>query len=257
MTHKILADLHTHTTFSQHALSTLSENVEAARRQHQYLAVTDHLFYLDDKILRLNEISRITSQLNSWIHKYESLSHVIPGVEANLNHTLCQNNVEKINSKVKWRLVGCHSWYLDSSNYTISELPDLFEKTFTEKSLVTPTAFAHIERGLSQFQYGEDIAKVKEALCNIVELAVKKEVFLEINNHSLDDQQNIELMKFWVNYAKTFSNAKFCFGTDAHISLAVGDFTNTCEFLDTIGGLNSCYIINSDEKALKDLQNTP
>ncbi len=58
---KILADLHTHTLFSQHAFSTLRENIVCAQREGmQYPVITDYLYYPNDRMQALNEIHSIT-----------------------------------------------------------------------------------------------------------------------------------------------------------------------------------------------------
>ena len=56
----IIADMHTHTTFSKHAFSSVKENINAAReRKLKYIAITDHYFGNGDEIEKKNEVNRI------------------------------------------------------------------------------------------------------------------------------------------------------------------------------------------------------
>lgn len=198
----ILADLHTHTVASHHAFSTLYENImEAQHHNLDYLAITDHLFYPEDRISRLNELSYIA---NTSRFKEIKNMRVIGGIETNLNHTIsCEDDVHKIVVSVPWRLVGFHSWFLDPSKTAPGELPAQFESSLKCKNRIMPTAFAHIERGLKPLcdAYGCD--QVNRALRDIVDVAVEHDIYLEINNSSITRGAMIrDFMRNWITYAK-------------------------------------------------------
>lgn len=253
MNKTIYADLHTHTILSQHAYSTLNENIINARNNNiSYVAVTDHFYYPDDKMARLNEMSRFDTMRQIARSNRTSDISIIPGIEANLQHPIYERDVRAIEEKTMWRLMGLHSWFWDLEMMYVETLPQLFKYTLEEKSRITPTAFAHIERGLFSTKY-KSVDNIKTALCEVVNLAVANDIFLEINNTSLKyySKDTKELMKFWIEYAKS-KNAKFCLGTDAHFCNDVGDFKETIEFLSTID-MNNAYILNCDKDALNKL----
>lgn len=246
----IIADLHTHTIGSLHAHSTLKENItEAENKYIEYIAVTDHLYNPPyDLCQSLNEEARITD-INYLKQNQSPYVRLIPSVEANIAHK--PTNAQNYNKILKWRLVGHHSWFCNPSEITVEDFPFLFADTITDETLIRPTAFAHIERTIRSCNGGKDDSRVRKALCGIVKLAVESDIFLEINEYSLLNPDNVELMKYWMNYAKML-NAKFCLGSDAHYCDAVGDFTKIEKLFETVDMSNE-YILNCDRDALSKL----
>lgn len=261
MKKKILADLHTHSVFSLHAYSTLKENLTMANeRGMKYMAITDHVIYdNDDWWQRKNEMRRF-----KYMHEVKpanSATMLISGAECNVYQPIDKEDTEKIVKYVPWRLCGVHSDGMDVKVTEIENIPYLFEnecKAITVKSItgserqrIKPTAFAHIERKLFKAVGGDNEKAVLETLYNLVDIAIKYDIFLEINNASLMRGADIvALMRKWVVYAKE-KNAKFCLGTDAHYCDYVGDFTLTEEFLEQMD-MEKAYILNYDDSALRE-----
>ena len=51
----IITDMHTHTTFSLHAYSTIKENLEVAKQRNlKYLCISDHYYHNCDDIVQKN-----------------------------------------------------------------------------------------------------------------------------------------------------------------------------------------------------------
>lgn len=258
---KPFADLHSHTIGSLHGLSTLYENkVKAGEQGMYFLACTDHLYYHEDDILRKNEIARFLECSN--VRTAAGDVNIIPGIETNLHQKIDTNTAKRIESKVKWRLVGAHSWYLNPDKTYVGSLPGFYKdaviyvsnddtRRLRPETEIRPTAFAHIQRNMMSYVGSTDMHYVIETLRNIVDIAVDNNIFLEINNSDLvrNQKTDIELMKIWVAYAKT-KHALFCLGTDAHYCEAVGDFRLTEEFLETMD-MEHEYILNCDYSALK------
>lgn len=250
--YSILADLHTHTIASGHAYSTLLENMTHANDiVIRFVATTDHFYYKDDKIDRLNEFCRVMDTRNIKSDK----GYIIAGVEGNLGHFLDKEHAQAINQNIKWRLVGYHSWFVDAGKIDIAKTPKMFLDTIQNPDVfIKPTAFAHIERHIQNFARGDDISIAKGTLRDIVNIAIENNIFLEINEHSLSmGGDTVALMKDWVKYAKD-RKAKFCLGSDAHYCEKVGRFDETIRFINDMDLWDS-DILNFDISALRKLSN--
>lgn len=231
---EILADLHTHTVKSGHAYSTLEENVcSGGGNEVYFVAITDHIYNDGTEINKLNEAAYFTGL--SGVEP-DGCVCMIGGIEGNLFQKLDMkpNTIKEINQSLKWRLIGIHSWFIGcNTNLKITDVPKYFSDTLRDSKgckvglteQIVPTAFAHIERELECFTHTDDIDKdIKEALVDIVDVAVRNGIFLEINESSISRGQEMrDRMKFWIKYAVS-RHAKFCFGSDAHSSERVGRF---------------------------------
>lgn len=243
---EILADLHMHTTASLHAYSSLSEMVEASRQAgYKYIAITDHLFTPDDRILRKNETARI-EYLSSRM-RYEEDIKVIGGVELNLNQFA--QDIHKYKRAECWMPVGLHSWFVHFKEGELDSLLPMFKKFTDEKNC---TAFAHIERDHYKFgnKYRELCPEVKKVLEDLVQLAVSNQIPLEVNETSfiLQTETLEEKIKYWLSIAKDL-NAEIYLGSDAHYHKEIGHFENALRVLNELNYPKD-LIINIDENKL-------
>lgn len=233
-----------------HGISVVHENIDYARQHNlKYLAVTDHFYYPEDRISRLNEIARTTD-----ISKFKEIKpvRVIGGVETNLNHSMPYKDADKVVTSVPWRLVGFHSWFLDPKTLAPGGLPQYFSESLQSRNRIRPTAFAHIERGLEPLCHAYGCDQVNRVLRDIVDIAIENDIYLEINDSSITrGTLTRDFMRNWIAYAKE-RKAKFCLGTDAHYCSLVGDFSRTLEFLDMLD-MGGVYFLNCDPQALEAL----
>lgn len=244
----ILADLHTHTIFSKHAYSTLKENVtEAYEKGIKYLAVTDHYFVQNDYVENKNDLARLM-----YVHEVKPRNSVviIPGAEFNLMQPFSPLlNMSKLYKNVLWRPVGVHSWYMKVEECRAEDFYTGFKQLFDDNAMyVKPTAFCHIER---KFNKCKDPENAEAVLYKIVDLAIDRGIYLELNENSIRRglyNGNIDRMKQWVPYAVR-KGARFCLGTDAHYAEAVGDFTNIIELVNDMG-IEKSRILNCNEQEL-------
>ena len=231
----ILADLHTHTIASAHAYSTVYENIQCARAAGmRFLAVTDHYYQHGDYIDRKNEIV-LMSNVSKDVRP-EGLT-MINGMELNVGQSIDRaTNLEKIYRDIRWRPVGMHSMFIRCADYRIEDVPSLFEMTVTDSKYITPTAFAHIERKLGEFRGGDDDRRVKNALAEIIEVAEKYHIILELNEGSLARSRSVymERMRYWLTLASK-RDVLLSMGTDAHYCEWVGRFDKLIALMNETG----------------------
>lgn len=252
----IIADMHTHTTFSGHAYSSVRENIEIAKKRgRKYLAITDHFYGDGTEITNKNEVCRI-QYMEERLNLSEKNITIISGAEFNINQDLPKWDTLK---KLKWRPIGVHSWFVDIPNVTLNDLFDEFVQASDKHN-----CFVHIERELHKIEhgkykdnpYGEDLlpSDVKlwlEAIC--IE-AKKREVFLEVNESSIvtNDGNAAQRLKYWLNFAKQNKNL-ISLGSDAHYCLEVGKFSNVLKYLNEVNYPKE-LILNCNEEMLKNLK---
>ena len=233
----IIADMHTHTIFSEHGYSSVKENIEIAKKRHRkYLAVTDHYYGNGDDIARKNEVCRIR-YMEERINPLEKDITIIGGTEFNIGQEVYKWDILR---KMKWRPIGLHSWFIDIPNTTLDELYHKFCESVDKHN-----CFVHIERELHKIEqgkfkespYGKDLLPLDiklwlEAIC--IE-AKKKDIFLEVNESSLvtNDGNAAQRLEYWLEYAKQNGNM-ISLGSDAHYCLEVGKFSNVLKLLNKI-----------------------
>lgn len=245
----IIADMHTHTIFSKHAYSTVKENADVAvERGIDFLAITDHYYGSDDKIDRINELTRMAYIGKNVNHEWVN---IISGAEFNLNQALKSDvRVDEVCEKCKWRLAGFHSWFLNPYEICLDSVPEYFEEMISGHTtpqefdgptdhLMPPAAFAHIERELFKCCDATP-QRVKETLTRIVDLALENNIILEINETSLltsnSSNKHRELMEYWISYALNSGKpVMFSFGSDAHYCSMVGSFENAVDLANKLG----------------------
>lgn len=227
----IIADMHTHSTFSLHAYSSIKENIEEAKKIGlKYIAITDH-FYNDGTILdKKNETNRI-AYLEERINPVENDIRVIGSSEFNLGQDIPYWDKIK---HIVWRPIGLHNWFFDTENSTLDELYMSF-KSSTERH----NAFVHIERELHKMdhkKYGDSISpEIKHFLESICLLAKENNIYLEVNESSLITNEcgTADRLFYWLNFAKKNEN-KIYLGTDAHYCMEVGKFKNALNLLNEV-----------------------
>lgn len=240
----ILADMHTHTIFSQHALSTIRENIEVARSKGlKFLVSTDHYFNDGTDIEKKNEMVRMRNT-GKYCNVYNDIT-IIGSTEFNLGQELYD---ERVVMSLKWRPIGLHTWFLPIPDMTCDEIFNEFVKAANKGF----NAFVHIERELYLAKdYNEENAK--RTLEKLVDFAVEKDIWLEVNESSLlfKGLNYEKFMRHWIQYAKD-KNAKIYLGTDSHFCERVGTFTKTINLLNEIKYPKD-RILNLNEDMLKDV----
>lgn len=247
----IIADMHTHTIFSGHALSTLQENIYAAEKAGmKYIAVTDHYYNSGSALDRKNEVTRL-KYIERDANPNGTGVYVIGGAEYNIGQ---EPDKWKKLAKLSWNIVGIHSFFMDIQSVTLRELYDMFE-TAADKF----RGFAHIERNLykvENYSHGNNLdSDIKRFLENIVSLAKERDIFLEVNESSLLRENNIpyEHMKYWLGVAKELE-CKIYLGSDAHFSGKIGMFENSIKLLDEISYPIE-LVLNCNEYQIKQIIN--
>ena len=250
----IIADMHTHTIFSEHAYSTIKENIEIAKERNiKYLAITDHYYNEGTDIHKKNETTRIM-YMEENINPYEKDIQIIQSAEFNLNQSIYNKNKMQT---LKWKPIGLHSWFVDIPNTDLDTLYHLFKN-----SIPFCNCFVHIERELHKVENGKyKVNPYGKGLCSNIELfleaiciiAKENNIYLELNENSilLDECGGVERIKYWLEYAKRHGNY-ISLGSDAHYCKRVGDFTNSIKLLNEIKFPQE-RILNCNEELLLNL----
>lgn len=213
----ILADMHTHTIFSLHGISTLKENVTIAKTKGlKYIATTDHFVNYHNDVLNQHQIFRARIVLEN---KNTDVK-VINGFEFNIGQNVYSHRAM---TETKWHPIGFHSSFLEEKCNTLDDLYHLYENLSDEFN-----AFVHIERELDKFS--NNINDVYEYLKKIVLLAKSKDIYLEINELSLIRGKE-ELVRYWLKIAKE-NNNKIYLGTDSHYCDTIGNFDKTLALIN-------------------------
>ena len=247
----IIADLHTHTIFSKHGYSTIQENITAAQRMNlKYLAITDHIYNDGTKNEIKNEATRLKymeKEINSNFE--EQQVYVIGGAEFNIAQKLTHK--EKL-MKLKWRPIGLHGFDLNIKLLSLSTLYQQFEKAAQNHN-----AFAHIERELHKVEnkrHGDRLDDdIKTFLNEVVILAKKKDIILEVNESSIrnNNDGNAEKIKYWIQTAKK-NNCRIYFASDAHYSSRIGKFPLAIDLINTIEYSRE-LILNCNEDQIREI----
>jgi len=248
----ILVDMHTHTIFSEHAYSTILENINQAEKLGvKYIAITDHFYNKgDDEITRKNEITRL-AYMQDEINEYEENVKIIGSAEFNLNQKV-SNSAWKKFKNMKWRPIGLHTWHVDIINTDLDTLYGYFEESVEQFN-----CFCHIERELhkiSNKKYGSELhPDICTFLTNVVDLAKANDIVLEVNEATLRRNEcgAIERLEYWLKYAKEL-NCIISVGSDAHYAREVGRFPNTVRLLNELNYPKE-LIINCDEEKIRGL----
>jgi putative hydrolase len=243
---EILADMHTHSTFSKHAYSSIKENIDIAReRGLKYMAITDHYFGNGDLLEKKNEFNRI-KYAEERINIYTDIK-IIGSCEFNLNQDVF--NFEKL-INIIWKPIGLHNWFVDTENLTTDDVYNLFVSAHKKGH----NAFVHIERELHKIgngQYSKD--ELDCLLHKIVDYAYTNDIYLEVNESTIimNDGGSPKRLKNWLSYAKEKGN-KIYLGSDAHYCFEVGKFENVIKLLNDLDYPKE-LILNCNEDMLKEM----
>lgn len=237
----IFADMHTHTTFSLHAFSTVKENIDCGKANGmKAIAITDHLFANGDEVALKNEFSRIAyleRTINRAICNDKNKDfYIIGGAEFNLGQEIPEGkDYDKKISKLLWRPIGLHTWFYDINGSTLNSIFNAFTKAVVYGGY---NAITHPEREIHKVNWGKNKTlndDVKELLKKIVYLARDNNIYLEVNEQSLERNENgdSERLAYWLNIAKE-EKVKISLGTDAHYCEAVGKFDKVIKLINEI-----------------------
>ena len=247
--YKILADLHTHSIFSKHAFSSISENIEYAKLLGlKYLAISDHVFQAGSDSEIKNEAIRF-QYLEKEVN-YKNSLYILGGAEFNLFQNL--KFKEKFEN-ISWRIIGLHKF--TEVNLKYISLQKVYQEFKKYSGFVN--GFAHIERELQDLEngrYHESLSKpIMSFLSSVVELAKENDIYLEANESSLRNYDNLyrERMVYWLTRAKELK-CNIYLGSDAHYCKRIGNFDNSLALLKELNYPEE-LILNFNEDRIKKL----
>lgn len=263
--YKNLCDLHTHTTFSGHGMSSPSEMVDAAiRKGLECIAITDHYYPQLSDLDKKNQDARIFTEIDrSFSYVYDQIC-VVSGAECNLFADDCfiQNydrfNPDHTNERNnRFLLIGLHNWYVPNiEGITGVEVLEEFAKRIHSGAY---NCVAHPSRALNRIRQVKKDQIGGNLICTILDIMHGERMPLELNETDCSRDIDICLTKTgryfsmldMILYAKKIG-MDIIINTDAHVHYAVGKIDNALKLLESCS-YPADKIINFDRDKIKEL----
>lgn len=256
--YKNLCDLHTHTIYSLHAMSSPTEMVEAAiDKGLKYIGLTDH-YYPQQNSVKGPEFNNILWSLNNYARLKDTEAlfaclsdkiHVLSGFEYNLFNieSVADISIKNLN------IIGFHNWFFKENYYSLEDFGD---EICAAIEMERYKMIAHLERGLGIFKDDENFdTKINTIFEKIITLCNQYGVVLEVNEASLhsddrfEDDKRFKLMDKWLKIAKEHK-CDICVNSDSHIKYSVGNINNALSKLEDID-YPIDHIVNFDESKIR------
>ena len=241
MPYKIAADIHTHTLYSQHAYSTILENVKAAQDAGlEVLGSADHLSCMTAAELDLRNYQFFINQ-SIWPRMWDNLL-LLRGAEVDIlsldgklfgQDVPVENNITGHPYKYDHTLFELCAEGLDylvasvhrndfADGATIAQTTEMYIR-----ALENPKVFVLGHTGRSSVPFDID---------EVVLAAKAKHKLIEINEHSLESDSQGRSVKACRKIAERCAElgVGITVSTDAHIAPAIGKFDLTQNFLEEI-----------------------
>lgn len=232
-----LVDLHTHSLFSKHAYSSVTENIEEAYNVGlKYYGITDHQF---DHI-NFGADRQCFQNLEVVPSNYKGM-HVLKGMEANVGEYF-HEYVDFIDKYLDYAVASIHG-YIYSSNHTIEE-----NTIYYLQAIKTPKVkiLGHADDGTFLSDYYEVIKACKE-----------NKVLVELNNSSIKPngfrKNAYENMSTMIKICKEL-NCPVVMDSDAHIKYDIGRCERVYELAKDLG-LKEDLIANINTDIIEDYFN--
>lgn len=205
---KNLVDLHTHTVFSNHAYSTLSENIDQAISLGlKYFGTSDHQPDTTDHGAKKSNFSNI-----SVTPKNYRGTNILKGIELNAGPNLLQSIESfKFLDKLDYYIVGFHTYDYPANDDIEGNTNYYIEASNIEKVKI----LAHIDDGRFPCDYRR-----------VIKNCIESNTLIEINNSSLREhssrKNSYDNLKEIIGICKEL-NCPVILNSDAHIKYDVGN----------------------------------
>lgn len=237
MERNLIMDLHTHSTASVHAYSTITENARAAKEAGlEIMGISDHAYGMPD-----------TTRMDYWLNihvlpDYLEGVRLLAGVELNIKNHQGEVVEPDLLGRVNYAIASLHGHIFDMSTGGREDFTDAYIHCLEKYPEVK--ILGHVDDG----RYPSDYSALVDAAKDLGRT-------LEINNSSLapdgyreNSQANIRsLLKLCMD-----KELPVIVNTDAHVAPAVGDFTYALKVLDELDFPDE-LIINTSWKKLEKL----
>lgn len=218
----------------------------ATRHGMKYIANTDHLYQSGSNNDIHNEFIRMRYMADR-VNKYSDVT-VIGSAEFNV--MIDPKEFRYVKDHLKWKPLGLHGMLYDITKESFDSLYADYVKRSEWNN-----AFVHIERELDRVNNYESRNEItnscKEYMEKLVELAKKKDIYLEVNEASFEAEGHnvIDRLKYWLTIARDNGNMIYL-GSDAHYCEEVGVFPNAIKLINEVG-IDKAKILNCDEDKLR------
>ncbi len=228
----IIADLHTHTTASTHAYSTLTEMVKAAADAGLYaIAITDHGMAMEGApdVHYFRNLRVIPKELMGV--------RVLKGIEANIiDYNGKLDADDKLLSALEWVVASMHSI-------------TLFDKPSVEKCTAAYLAMCDNPRVNVLGHSGSEYYKYDYE--TVIKRCAQTSTLVEINNASFGFRKGSESCCKEIALLCRKHNARIVVDSDAHFFDRVGKFPSALNMLSEID-FPSELVVNSSVDNLRE-----
>lgn len=256
MSYSIKGDIHTHTLFSRHAYSTITENVAAARKRGlEVLGSADHFASMISPTVHIRDYQFFINQ-GVWPRMWDGVM-VLRGAEADIltldgglfgQDIVCPENIVGRTLKGEQTLFECTTKNLD---YLVASIH--YEEFAKDATLAQTTQmYLNVLENPKVFVLGHTgRAGVPYDIDEVVLAAKEKHKLIEINEHSFDGSPHGSCVDVCRKIAERCAElgCGITVSTDAHISLDIGVFPRATSLLEEIHFPEE-LIMNRDRKTL-------
>lgn len=261
MPHMLTCDIHTHTLYSQHAYSTISENVVwAAERGLQVLGSADHFSAMTTPAPEDLRSYQFFINQDVWPRVWSGVL-VLRGAEADIvsldgklhgQDITCDLNISGAPFKSEHTLFWLVTRNLD---YLVASVHD---SSFTEGATMAQTTQMYINALDNEkvFMLGHTgRSGVKFDVDEVLKAAKAKHKIIEINNHSLEGEVKSGHWDVCQHIAERCAELGVRIGvsTDAHIAMDVGKFDCARTMLHEIHFPQELIVTRSREVLLEQM----
>jgi putative hydrolase len=231
---KIIADLHTHTTYSEHAFSTATEMITRAQQMgYEAIAITDHGpgRYTAQDIYRFHPQNHLPKKIGDFL--------VLYGIEANITNTAGELDIsDELLADKDWVIASVHSDFIPEMNK--DEATQMWLNLIRHPMI---DMMGHPEE--PQYEFDMDI---------VFPEVVKYNKVVEFNGNSLYVRPaGQERMKFMALKCKEYG-CKIAINSDAHSIYSIGRCDTIYELLKEIDYPEELIINSTRERLLQHLK---
>lgn len=219
------SDYHVHSNYSNDSKSTIEDIcITAIQKGMSTVCITDHMDAIYPQ--RLNEsceIDKFFSEFEKVRNKYRNQINLIPGFEFSEPHKNIKAFERAKQYPFEYYMCSVHhcakGMFPSPRSINVDRAVHEFLENVKETVVLDGIdALGHID--LIRRYYGI-FPYIRDELCDILDLIIKKEIWLEVNTSCLSREQGYIKIDYLEEYKK-LGGSKIVLGSDAHTLTDIG-----------------------------------